>query len=78
MSEKTATFAKSNSKVGAGNRVMLVIPTILTAVLLAPEIYSAAFSFTVKLWASAHFLVSKVMVTPMSTILRPLVASHLG
>ena len=43
-----ATFATSRSKVGTSNRVMLVVPTILTAVPLVPEMYSATFSFTVK------------------------------
>ena len=33
---------------------------------------------TGSLWASAHFLVSKVMAAPVSTIRRPLVASPLG
>ena len=73
-----ATFFTSISKVGASNRVMLVIPTILTAVPLSPDIYLAAFSFTVRLWASAHFFVSRVMATPVLTIMRPLVASSLG
>ena len=50
----------------------------MTAILLAPEMYSAAFSFTVKLWSSAYFFVSKVMAIPMSTIMRPLVALPLG
>ena len=57
---------------------MLVIPIILTTVQLAPEIYSAAFSLTGSPWASAHFLVSKVMAALVSTIRRPLVASPLG
>ena len=43
---------------------MLVVPIILTAVPLAPEIYSAAFSLTGSPWVSAHFLVSKVMAAP--------------
>ena len=63
---------------GASNRVILVIPTILTAVPSAPEIYSAAFSFTVRPWISAYFFVSRVMATPVSTIMRPLVVSPLG
>ena len=57
---------------------MLVVPIILTAIPLVPEIYSATFSFLVKPWASAYFFVSKVMATPMSTIMRPLAASPLG
>ena len=55
---------------GAKKRVMLVIPTILTAVQLVPEMYSATFSFTVKQWASAHFFVGKVMAMPVLTIIR--------
>ena len=73
-----AMFATSSSKVGASNRVMLVMPIILTTVLLAPKIYSATFSFTVRPWASAYFFVSRVMAVPMLTIMRPLVASPLG
>ena len=73
-----ATFATSNSKVGTSNRVMLVVPTILTTVPLAPEMYSAAFSFIVKPWASAPSYISKVMASPVSTIMRPLVALPLG
>ena len=45
---------------------------------IAPEIYSAAFSLTGYPWASAHFLVSRVMAAPVSTIRRPLVALPLG
>ena len=44
---------------------MLVMPTILTAIPLVPQMYLATFSFTVKPWASAHFFVSRVMATPM-------------
>ena len=57
---------------------MLVVPIILTAVPLVPEIYSAAFSLTGSPWASIYFLVSKVMAAPVSTIRRPLVALPLG
>ena len=72
------TFVTSNSEVGASNRVMLAVPTILTTILLVPEMYLAAFSYMVKSWASTHFFVSKVMAAPMSIIMRPLVASPLG
>ena len=57
---------------------MQVVPIILTAVPLAPEVYSAAFSLTGSQWASAHFLVSKVMAALVSTIRRPFVALPLG
>ena len=57
---------------------MLVVPIILTAVPLAPEIYSAGFTLTGSPWASAHFLVSKVMAAPVSTIRRPLRGLALG
>ena len=66
-----AIFATSSSKVGTSNRVMLVMPTILTAVPLVPEINSATFSFMVKPWVSAYFFISKVIATPVSTIMRP-------
>ena len=78
MPSQMASFVTSSSKVGASNRVMLVIPTILTTILLAPGIYSAAFSFMVRPWVSAHFFVGKVMATTVPTIMRPLVASPLG
>ena len=52
-------------------RVMLIVPTILTTVPLACEIYLAAFSFIVKLWASAHFFVSRVIATPVLIIIMP-------
>ena len=66
-----AMLATSNSKVGASKRVMLVMPTILTTVPLAPKIYLYAFSFMVKPWASAHFFISRVMAAPVPTIIRP-------
>ena len=72
------TFDTSVSRVGASKRVILVVPMILTTVPLAPEMYSAAFSLTGSPWASAYFLVSRVMAMPVLTIRRPLVASPLG
>ena len=65
-----AVFTTSSSNVGARKRVMLVVLTILTAVPLAPKKYLATFSFIVRPWASAHYLVSRVMALPILTIIR--------
>ena len=65
------TLDTSSSSVGPSERVMLVVPTILMDVQLVPEIYLAAFSFTVRLWESAYFFVIRVMAAPVSTIIRP-------
>ena len=66
-----AMLDTSSSRVGTSKRVMLVMPTILMEVLLAPEIYSATFSFIVRPWASVYFFIRRVMAIPMSTIIRP-------
>ena len=54
------------------------MPMILTAISLVHEMYLAAVSFTVRLLASAYFFVGRMMAAPVSTIMRPLVASPLG
>ena len=68
--KQTVILDTSSSSVGTSKRVILVMPTILMEVLLAPEICSTTFSFTARPWVSAYLFISRVMAAPMLTIIK--------
>ena len=75
MPEQMARLALSTSKVGTNRIDMLVMPTFYANTLLAPKVYLHAFYSMIKPCIAIHFFISNVIAAPVSTIMRPCMAS---